>query len=143
MAHSVTLLASTFGWLAIPASVVEPVIALSIAWVAFGAIRRKPDAARSGHGTWLTFGFGLVHGLGFAFVLSELGVATHGSLAVPLVAFNLGVEVGQIAIVLLTLPLLRAALRSQRVQRFGVPLAGAALAGCGLFWFVERVVGVG
>jgi hypothetical protein len=88
----------------------------------------------------LTFAFGLIHGFGFASVLKELGVGANGSsIAVPLVSFNLGVEVGQIAIAALVLPLIwKLRTRPVFVTRW-VPVCSVLVAALGTFWFVQRV----
>src|SRR5207237_10409361 len=84
--------------------VVEPSIAASIMYVGIENVFRGDDPK----GRWLlTFGFGLIHGLGFASALKDVGVGSNGkSIAVPVVSFNLGVELGQIVIAGLVLPLI-------------------------------------
>jgi hypothetical protein len=101
VAHSVTLIASGLGLVRLSARVVEPAIALSIAYVAVeNLITIKP------RGRWLlTFGFGLVHGFGFASLLSEVGLPPRGQV-LSLLSFNLGVELGQLAVVALAAPAL-------------------------------------
>lgn len=97
LAHSLTLALAMKGLAAAPASIVEPLIALSIAWMAAeNVFTKKCRPAR----TALVFGFGLLHGLGFAGVLSELGIP-EGQFLPALASFNVGVEAGQLAIVLL------------------------------------------
>jgi hypothetical protein len=83
--------------------------------------------------------FGLVHGFGFAGALRELSL-TAEELAFPLLGFNVGVELGQIAVVLLLWPLLGVARRlsSEGVTRWATELSAASLCGLGLFWLVER-----
>ncbi len=104
-AHSLTLIAATLGWVSVPARVVEPVIALSIFYVASSNLRRRDAPPPSRPAT--TFVFGLVHGLGFASVLRELGLPARATVT-SLLAFNAGVEIGQLAVVLAVLPLLHA-----------------------------------
>jgi hypothetical protein len=101
VAHSLTLIAAGLGWVRLPPRVVEPAIALSIAYVAVeNLVVPRP------RGRWLlTFGFGLVHGFGFASVLREIGLPPRG-LVLSLVSFNLGVEIGQLAVVALVAPAL-------------------------------------
>src|SRR5678816_3954124 len=102
IAHSITLAVATLNLVPISSRVVEPLIAASIIYVGVENLARGGDAK----GRWiLTFAFGLIHGFGFASVLRELGVGSNGrGIAVPLVGFNLGVELGQVAIAGLALP---------------------------------------
>src|SRR5207237_2323571 len=92
-------------------------------------------------GRWLlTLAFGLIHGFGFASALRELGVGTNGgSIAVPLVSFNLGVELGQVVIAGLALPVIWK-LRAHAVFiRRWVPACSVLVALLGGYWLVERV----
>jgi hypothetical protein len=100
VAHSITLALSVLDVVTIPAQFVEPVIALSIAYVAFENLSMKSAASRR----WaVSFLFGLVHGFGFAGALAEVGLPANG-LAAALLGFNLGVEAGQALIVGVLLP---------------------------------------
>lgn len=100
MAHSVTLSVAALGYIAPPSRLVESLIALSVVIAAMNNI--YPIVTRR---IWLVaFGFGLIHGFGFAAVLQELGLP-RGALALSLFGFNLGVEIGQLAIVSLFFPL--------------------------------------
>lgn len=105
VAHSVTLVSAALGWVVTPARLVEPIIALSILYVAVSNLRRRGTPPRSRPLT--TFAFGLVHGLGFADVLRELGLPARATVP-SLLAFNVGVELGQLTVVLALLPLLQA-----------------------------------
>jgi hypothetical protein len=136
LAHSATLAIGLLGLVRVPSVIVEPLIALSIAFVAI------ENLLATGLTRWrlpVVFGFGLLHGLGFAGVLAELGVARE--VFVPaLVSFNVGVELGQLTVVagamaLLTVLRHRAGLRA----RFVVWTASAAIALIGLVWTVQRV----
>jgi hypothetical protein len=101
VAHSLTLISAGLGWLRLPSHVVEPAIALSIAYVAVENLVVERPRSR-----WLlTFGFGLVHGFGFASVLRDVGLPPRG-LVLSLLSFNLGVELGQLAVVLMVAPAL-------------------------------------
>jgi hydrogenase/urease accessory protein HupE len=95
IAHSITLALAAVGLIVVPTSVVEPLIAASVVYVGLENLLRPTPGSR-----WkLTFAFGLVHGLGFATILTDLGIGQGGtSLVVPLAAFNTGVEIGQIAV---------------------------------------------
>jgi hydrogenase/urease accessory protein HupE len=99
-AHSLTLIASTLGLVRLPSRVVEPLIALSVLLVAVDALARPQANARAA----VTFAFGLLHGFGLSSVLRELGL-TSQQLAPALLGFNLGVEIGQLAIVAPLFPL--------------------------------------
>ncbi len=139
VAHSLTLALAALGWVDLPERWVESFIALSIVWVGVGNLLGKTAEKSRG---WLTFGFGLVHGLGFASVLKGIGLGAGGqSIVPPLLAFNLGVETGQLAIVFIALPV-RVMLRKQTsISRCGVPALSALVALAGLVWFFQRVSG--
>ena len=135
VAHSVTLIAAALGWINLPSRLVETVIAASIVFVAIdNVIRVDPP-----HRYLVTFVFGLVHGLGFASMLRPL--LPDEAVVVPLFAFNLGVEVGQLALVAIGLPLLLLACRAAGIERYRrvvLPLLALALAALGTIWLVER-----
>lgn len=101
IAHSVTLCASALGWVALPSRFVESFIAVSIGYVALENILSKEPR----HRFLLTFSFGLVHGFGFASVLKDVGLPQTGLLW-SLLSFNIGVELGQLAVVALGFPVL-------------------------------------
>jgi hypothetical protein len=135
VAHSVTLALATLDLVTLPGRPVEAAIALSIAWVALENI--VLDRVR---GRWrITFAFGLVHGFGFASILRDMRLPPD-ALLTSLVSFNLGVELGQIAIVLLAYPLIALVQRSSR-RRLLVVTVSAAILLLALFWFVERALG--
>jgi hypothetical protein len=93
-------------------------------------------------GRWaLTFGFGLIHGFGFASVLRDLGVGGGAQgIAMPLFTFNLGVELGQIAIAAVVLPLVWQLRKHEGFRRRGVPALSALVALAGLYWLLERTL---
>ncbi len=136
LAHSITLALGVLGLIEISPRIVEPLIALSIAYVAVENIFvHKVSALRLP----LVFGFGLLHGLGFATVLTEFGMPTDDFIA-ALVAFNVGVELGQVAIVLAAYFGVAYWFKSQELyQRVVVIPASLVIAAMGLFWFVERL----
>jgi hydrogenase/urease accessory protein HupE len=137
IAHSLTLAVATLDLVHISGRVVEPLIAATIAYVGIENLLRCDDPK----GRWLlAFAFGLIHGFGFASVLRELGVGRDGSgIAVPLLSFNLGVEVGQIAIAALLLPLIwKVRTRPVFADRW-VPACSVVVALLGGYWFVQRV----
>lgn len=132
LAHSITLSLAALQIISLPSRLVESAIAAS---VVFAAANNLVPMVQ---GRWLmAFFFGLIHGFGFASVLTELGLPT-GALAVSLVGFNLGVELGQLAIVAVFLPLAFVLRHTPFYQR-GVLVGGswAALL-VALAWFVER-----
>ena len=137
LAHSITLSLAALGVVALPSRLVESAIALSVALAALNNLRPVFYARR-----WvLAFLFGLVHGLGFANVLKELGLP-QGALALALVGFNLGVEAGQLVIVGAFLPLaflLRGTAFYRELVFFGGSALIALVAG---IWLVERSLDV-
>jgi hydrogenase/urease accessory protein HupE len=138
VAHSITLGLATLDMVRLSPRFVEPLIAASIVYVGIENLICR-DGPR---GRWLlTFAFGLVHGFGFAGVLRELGVSSGSTgIAMPLLAFNLGVETGQIAIAALVLPLLWWARQDRRFICRVVPLCSAGVIALGAWWFVGRTV---
>ncbi len=142
LAHSITLALATLGLVQPPSRLVESAIALSIVYVGVDNLRRgaragEPAADRRG---LIAFAFGLVHGFGFASVLREIGLPA-GALGTSLFAFNVGVELGQAAIVLAALPLL-ALLRRQRpvLATRALRFASWGVVAAGGWWFVERAL---
>jgi hydrogenase/urease accessory protein HupE len=137
IAHSITLAVATLSLVQISSRIVEPMIAASIVYVGIENLFRGDDPK----GRWLlTFAFGLIHGFGFASVLKELGVGSNGrGIAVPLVSFNLGVELGQIAVASLALPVIwKLRTRPVFVTRW-VPACSVVVALLGGYWFIQRV----
>lgn len=133
VAHSVTMALAVLGAVRLPSRWVETGIAVSIAYVAVENLLGRGVRRR-----WLvSLGFGLLHGFGLAGALADLHLPRAG-LAASLLAFNAGVELGQIAIVAATLPLL-AALRRTRFRAAVTSSASALLLMMGLFWAWERV----
>jgi hypothetical protein len=137
VAHSITLWLAVTEYVTLPSRLVEATIALSIVVTALNNL--FPVLPTSG---WaIAFVFGLVHGFGFANVLLDLGLS-DAALAVSLLAFNVGVELGQIAIVLAFLPI-AFVLRRTAVYRWFLLRAGSALiVAAGTIWFVERAFDV-
>lgn len=132
VAHSVTLSLAVLDIVQLPPRLVESAIALSIAWVAVENI--LIDQSR---GRWrITFAFGLMHGFGFASILRGLNLPREG-LITSLLAFNLGVEAGQLVVVLLSWPLVILAQRS-RHRRVLIGLFSGAILVLALWWFIER-----
>jgi hydrogenase/urease accessory protein HupE len=137
IAHSISLALATLGWVEIPSRIIEPFIAATIVYVGIENLFRGQAV---NHRVWLTFGFGLVHGFGFASALREMGVGSNGSaVAIPLVAFNSGVEIGQMLVALVILPILwRFKDKPQFALRWA-PACSALVVLAGGFWFLQRV----
>ncbi len=134
IAHSITLSLATLNIVNLPSRLVESIIALSIALAALNNIRPLFGANRD----WvIAFGFGLFHGFGFASVLGDLGL-TGEHLVTTLLGFNLGVEIGQLGIILIIFPLLFL-LRNHRLYPKGVVYGSIVLIFISLYWFIERV----
>jgi hypothetical protein len=131
-AHSITLLLAALRIVAIDSRIVESAIALSICYVAVENLFRK----RAAHRWLVTFAFGLVHGFGFASVLQELVVGKAGLVA-SVVAFNVGVELGQILIFALMLPVLGLLGKLAEPRKVAV-VASAAIGLLGCTWVLER-----
>jgi hypothetical protein len=136
VAHSITLSLAALGVVHVPARPVEAVIALSIAAAALYNIYR-PVLVREGTSA---FALGLFHGFGFAKVLSEIQLERR-FLALSLLGFNVGVELGQLGIILIVFPLLYA-IRNTKVYMPVMRYGSALLIAIALFWFVERVSGL-
>lgn len=135
VAHSITLAAAAMEWVRLPGRWTESIIALSI------IIAALLNLTRRGHGRhgWLAFGFGLIHGLGFADGLRELGL-THGHFIETLLAFNLGVEFGQLAVLVAIGALLLPWMRRDWVRlRLAVWGSALVLPISGL-WLTERLL---
>ena len=135
LAHSITLSLAAFDVIRLPSRLTESVIAASIIVAALNNV-----FPRVTQGRWrIALAFGLLHGFGFASVLAEMGLPKGARLA-SLVAFNLGVEAGQLAVVLAVMPLAYL-LRSTAFYRRGImPWGSSAIACLALVWFVQRAV---
>lgn len=139
LAHSVTLALSAFDLLRLSAAPVEASIALSVVLVAREALSAEPTATRR----WphlVAGAFGLVHGLGFAGGLAELGLAP-GAVVLPLAGFNLGIELGQLLAIAACLALLR--LGGERLRAPALRRAAClGLGSLGAYWFFDRAAGI-
>ncbi|MXO71189.1 HupE/UreJ family protein [Alteraurantiacibacter buctensis] len=141
LGHSVTLSLAALGLVMLPAAVIEPLIALSIVVVAVDNLLRG-NGERPGRDlrAVMAFAFGLIHGFGFAYVLREFGLP-QGQLALSLFGFNLGVEIGQVLIVLVVAALLDQARRRSPARARQIATIGSlAVAVAGAYWFVDRVI---
>lgn len=136
VAHTITLGLGALGWVQVPAGIVEPLIAASIVYVAVENIftnhltRWRP---------LVIFGFGLLHGLGFAAVLGEFGLPRDQFVA-ALIGFNVGVELGQLTVIALAFLTIGIWARGHPKYRGRVAIpASVTIAVIGAYWFVERV----
>ncbi|WP_407493419.1 HupE/UreJ family protein [Pseudooceanicola sp. MF1-13] len=135
LAHTVTLALGALGVVNVPGSIVEPLIAASIAFIAIenifatGLTRWRP---------FVVFGFGLLHGLGFASVLQEFGLPQDQFIP-ALIGFNVGVELGQLTVIALAFLAVGAWFRHKTWYRPGIAIPASAVIACiGLYWAVER-----
>jgi hypothetical protein len=137
LAHSITLSLAALGIVSLPSRWVESAIALSVVLAALNNL--FPLVA---NGRWIAaFGFGLLHGFGFASALSDLGLPT-GSLALSLAGFNIGVELGQLAIVSVFLPLAFVMRGTWTYRRVILAGGSATIAAIASIWLVERAFDV-
>lgn len=137
LAHSLTLALAALDILTIPGRIIEPLIAASIVFVGLeNLVRRDEPKLR-----WvLTFAFGLIHGFGFASVLKEVGMGSGGaSLVVPLFSFNLGVELGQLGVTAIFVPLLWKLREVPAFARHGSAVLSALVALVGAYWLIQRL----
>ncbi len=135
LAHSITLGLSIYGLIAVPPAIVEPLIAVSIAYV---AIENMVQTDLTRWRIWLVFAFGLLHGMGFAGALAELGLPPSEFLT-ALLTFNLGVEAGQLAVIAAAFLLFGfGSHRAWYRARIVVP-ASIVIACTAVYWTVERL----
>jgi hypothetical protein len=136
LAHSITLSLAAFDIIHLPTRLTESAIAASIILGALNNVFPVVTEAR-----WrIAFAFGLLHGFGFAAVLSEMGLP-QGARLVSLVSFNLGVEAGQLAVVLAVMPLAYVLRGTRFYQGALMPWGSTTIAGLALVWFIQRATG--
>jgi hypothetical protein len=136
LAHSVTLGLGIYGVVSVPAAIVEPLIAASIVFVAVENL--FTDLLQKWR-PFVVFAFGLLHGLGFAGVLSEIGLPRE-EFVTGLIGFNLGVEIGQLTVIAACFFGIGLWFRHRHWYRQIITMpASAAVALVGAFWFVERI----
>jgi hydrogenase/urease accessory protein HupE len=137
IAHSITLAMAALDVVRLSGAIVEPLIALSIVYIAIENLSGKPALWRRAA---VTCFFGLIHGLGFASALRDIGLGTiPGGVVWPLLRFNLGVEAGQLCVAAVLLPLLLWAKRNERFSKALVPVGSFLVALIGAYWLVTRV----
>lgn len=141
VAHSITLIAASLGWVSVPGPPVEAIIALSIVFVAAEVLHGlQGKTGLTARAPWVVaFSFGLLHGFGFAGALAETGLP-QTSIPVALLMFNVGVELGQLLFVVAVLAL--AAIGRKLIERppaWAVPAAAYSVGAVAAFWTIERV----
>ena len=134
VAHSLTLSLSALGHLGLPAKPVELLIAATVVLAAGRNLRRGASVP----GWPLAYVLGLVHGFGFAGALGDLAIAT-GITPLAVFAFNLGVELGQLLVVAIALPVIGMLARPTALGTRLVPTASLLVACIGVFWFLQRL----
>ena len=136
LSHTLSFSASALGWVRVSSAAAEACIAVSLVLVALdvGRAHRAPAGKTAG----LAFAFGLVHGLGFAGGLAELGLPTH---AVPaaLAGFAAGVELGQVVFLLAAVLALRGVSRAPRAHGWVIRVGAYAIGGIGAYWWLDRL----
>jgi hypothetical protein len=141
VAHSITLALATLGYVHVPSAPVEALIALSIAFVAVEIVRQwQGHEGLTARAPWLVaFAFGLLHGLGFAGALSEIGLP-EGQIPLALLFFNVGVEIGQLLFIATVLCVFALAQRIRPARpRWAGLAAPYAIGSIAMFWVIERV----
>lgn len=142
VAHSITLAAAASGLVHAPPSIVEPLIAASIAWVGIENLLNGASAqtGRAGRRWLVVFGFGLVHGFGFAEALLDLGRWSSASdVAVTLLSFNAGVEAAQLAVAAALLPFVWLVRARPAWNARLVPVFSLTIVAAGCYWLIERL----
>ncbi len=132
VAHSLTLVLTALNWLSFPSRWVEIIIALTVALTALNNVWPFINRIK-----WITFLFGLMHGMGFAGVLGELGLPTDAKL-MPILAFNLGVEMGQVALTVMAIPLLIWINRKFSHAQLSFRLASTLILILACYWVIQR-----
>jgi hypothetical protein len=133
LAHSITLSLAALNLVHLPSRLTESVIAASIIVAALNNIFPAVTESRAR----IAFAFGLLHGFGFASVLADMGLPS-GARLLSLVAFNCGIEAGQLALVLAVMPIAYAVRRVSAYRRAVLPWGSAAIASLALVWFIQR-----
>jgi hydrogenase/urease accessory protein HupE len=137
VAHSITLGLSVFSIISIPQATVEALIALTIVYLAYEVSEKKKYT----NTPWLiAFGFGLLHGLGFANVLDGIGIA-NDQLVTSLLFFNIGIEAGQLLLIPLFSLLIWVSFKIKQNNRFAT-VSSYFLGGIGSYWFIDRMAGI-
>ena len=137
IAHSITLGLTVFELISLPQGTIEALIALTIVYLAT-EINRNKDSIKT---PWImAFGFGLLHGLGFAGALLDIGIANNNML-LSLFFFNVGIEIAQIA--LIPIPLIILLISNKfNITKITKIIVSLCIGGMGFYWFIDRVIGI-
>lgn len=138
LAHTITLALGIYGIVQLPSSIVEPLIALSILYVAIENVYRAKSTTVSHTRMPVIFAFGLLHGLGFASVLSDVGLP-ESQYALSLISFNIGVELGQLSVIVIAFLCLAPIMKKQWYQSTVVKALNIGIAITAAYWVIERV----
>ena len=137
VAHSITLGLTVFELIRLPQGTVEALIALTIIYLAL-EITQKENSIKS---PWImAFAFGLLHGLGFASALIEIGIANEKML-LSLLFFNIGIELAQIALIPIPIILIYI-FKKLSIDNYLKTSMSLLIGGIGFYWFIERVIGI-
>ena len=137
IAHSLTLGLSVLDIISLPQATVEALIALTIIYLATEISKNRKII----NTPWfMAFGFGLLHGLGFAGALNEIGIA-NSQMLLSLLFFNIGIELGQIALIPIPLSLIFISKKFNYINQVKV-IMSLAVGGMGFYWFIDRVIGI-
>ena len=137
IAHSLTLGLSVLDIISLPQATVEALIALTIIYLATEISKNRKII----NTPWfMAFGFGLLHGLGFAGALNEIGIA-NSQMLLSLLFFNIGIELGQIALIPIPLSLIYLSKQFNYINQVKV-IMSLAVGGMGFYWFIDRVIGI-
>lgn len=135
--HGLSMCAATLGWVEIPSRVAETAIAATLIWLAWEIVRRTRDHEQNLKRPYLAaVGVGLIHGLGFASAFSAMGV-TGSNLSIALIAFHTGIELAQVAVVVVALTALRVSSRRRGTLELAL---GYAIGSLAFMWLVERAL---
>ncbi len=132
--HSISLALALMGILVLPATVIEPAIALTIAYVALRGVLQKEDES-----LWITVAFGFLHGMGFSYVLEGLQTTNKFEFFRTLLLFNVGIEAGQLVIILLLSPLFYFILTRHRFAKVIVRSFSGVVFLLAVYWAFERI----
>ena len=139
LAHTITLALGIYGVLQLPSNIVEPLIALSIIYVAVENYYRTKSNNIGYTRMPVIFAFGLLHGLGFASVLRDVGLP-ESQYALGLISFNIGVELGQLSVIAIAFVCLAPIMKKQWYQSNVVNTLNITIAIVASYWFIERVI---
>jgi hypothetical protein len=139
LAHTITLALSIYGIVQLPSSIVEPLIALSILYVALENFYRAKSTTIARTRLPVIFAFGLLHGLGFASVLLDVGLP-ESQYALSLISFNIGVELGQLSVIVIAFLCLAPVMKKHWYQSTVVRALNITIAIIATYWLIERVL---